>query len=62
MPQVPKRRGSRSRKKRRQSHDSLENNFNLLTDEKTGSVRESHHVDFETGTYKGRQIMPAKDS
>ena len=34
---------------------------NIIEDKKSGEYRLSHHLDFKTGTYKGRQVLDPKD-
>jgi large subunit ribosomal protein L32 len=32
----------------------------LVEDKKTGNIRRPHHIDLKAGTYRDRQILPAK--
>jgi large subunit ribosomal protein L32 len=32
----------------------------IVEDKKTGNVRRPHHIDLKAGTYRDRQILPAK--
>ena len=57
---VPKRKTSKSRKKKRRSHIKFVSK-NIIEDKKSGEYRLSHHVDLKTGFYKGRQVFEPKD-
>jgi large subunit ribosomal protein L32 len=57
----PKRRHSKSRTRQRRAHDALKVP-QFYIDKDTGEAKKPHHVDAETGTYKGRQNLDVKDS
>jgi len=56
---VPKRKTSKSKRDQRRSHHKIKN-VNIIEDKKSGEYRLSHHVDFKTGIYKGRQVFEPK--
>ncbi len=53
---VPKKKTSKSRRNMRRSHDALKPE-GVMIDKETGNVRRSHHIDPETGMYRGRQVL-----
>ena len=57
---VPKKKSSRMRKGNRRSHDALKHP-QLREDRETGEFHRPHHIDLETGMYRGRQVLPPKD-
>jgi large subunit ribosomal protein L32 len=57
---VPKRRTSKTRKKKRRAHQQL-SLPPLSFDPSTGTYHLSHHVD-ENGYYKGEQVIKPKKS
>ncbi|MGZ0187909.1 MAG: 50S ribosomal protein L32 [Alphaproteobacteria bacterium] len=57
---VPKKKTSRMRRNMRRSHDSLKAE-NVIADKESGNMRRSHHIDMETGMYRGRQILTPKE-
>lgn len=57
---VPKKKTSRMRRNMRRSHDALKPT-GVVTDKESGNVRRSHHIDLETGMYRGRQVLEPKD-
>lgn len=57
---VPKKKTSRMRRNMRRSHDSLKP-VGVSADKETGNMRRSHHIDLESGVYRGRQILEPKD-
>lgn len=57
----PKRRHSHSRTRQRRAHDALKLPQYYI-DKETGEPKVPHRVDAATGTYKGRQIVDAKES
>tara|TARA_B100001179_G_scaffold142785_1_gene103135 strand:- start:69 stop:248 length:180 start_codon:yes stop_codon:yes gene_type:complete len=57
---VPKRKVSRSRRGKRRSHISYKIP-NVVTDKKSGSSKLSHHIDPETGKYKGIEFFKPKN-
>lgn len=57
---VPKKKSSRMRRNMRRSHDSLKAP-NVVIDKESGNVRRSHHIDLESGAYRGRQVLEPKD-
>ena len=57
---VPKRKQSHSRTAQRRSHIKFSSK-NIIEDKKSGEYRLSHHLDFKTGMYKGRQVLDPKE-
>ena len=57
----PKRRHSKARTRERRAHDAL-SVPQYYIDKDTGEAKVPHRVDLKTGTYKGRQIIDAKDA
>jgi len=57
---VPKRKTSKSKRNMRRSHHAL-TATNWVEEGTTGEAVRRHHVDLKTGTYKGRQILSARD-
>ncbi len=57
----PKRRHSHSRTRQRRAHDALKVPQFYL-DKDTGEAKVPHKVDAKSGTYRGRQILDAKES
>lgn len=57
---VPKKKISPSRKGMRQSADALVAPT-YVEDKESGEPRRPHHLDFKTGKYRGRQILPPRD-
>ena len=53
---VPKKKTSPSRRDKRRSADGLAPP-SYVTDSYSGAPRRSHHVDRETGMYRGRQVI-----
>ena len=56
---VPKRKTTKSRSGKRRSHIK-ESTKNIIEDKKSGEYRLSHHVDLNTGFYKGLQVLDPK--
>ena len=56
---VPKRKTSKSKRDKRRSHHRIKI-ANIIEDKKSGEFRLSHHVDLNTGLYKGRQVFSPK--
>ena len=56
---VPKRKTSKSRRDKRRSHQRIKG-VNIIEDKKSREFRLSHHVDLNTGLYKGRQVFSPK--
>tara|TARA_B100000965_G_C19120303_1_gene552954 strand:- start:52 stop:231 length:180 start_codon:yes stop_codon:yes gene_type:complete len=56
---VPKRKTSKSRRDKRRSHHRIKSH-NIIEDKKSGEYRLSHHIDFKTGMYNGKQILEPK--
>lgn len=48
------------RRNMRRSHHALKA-AGVVTDKETGNVRRSHHIDLESGMYRGRQVLEPKD-
>lgn len=57
---VPKRKTSPMKRGQRRSADALKAPT-YIEDKKTGELRRPHHIDLKSGTYKGRQVLPAKE-
>jgi len=57
----PKRRHSKSRTRQRRAHDAL-SVPQYYIDKDSGEARRPHRIDPKTGTYKGRQIIDAKET
>ena len=57
----PKRRHSKARTRTRRAHDALKTP-QFYIDKDSGEAKVPHRIDAKTGTYKGRQILDAKDA
>ncbi|MDD7758648.1 50S ribosomal protein L32 [Aerococcus suis] len=57
---VPKRKTSKSRKRKRMTHYKL-GNAPIYKDPETGEYRRRHHVAAD-GTYKGRQVINKEEN
>lgn len=57
---VQKSKKTRSRRGMRRSHDSLNNNVQLVEDETSGETRRRHHVGAD-GYYRGRKVVQGLD-
>jgi large subunit ribosomal protein L32 len=57
---VPRKKVSRMKRGTRRSADALSTPA-LVEDKKSGNVRRPHHIDLKSGTYRDRQILPAKN-
>ena len=57
---VPKRKTSKSRKRKRMTHYKL-GNAPIYKDQETGEYRRRHHVAAD-GTYKGRQVINKEEN
>jgi large subunit ribosomal protein L32 len=57
---VPKRKTSKSKRNMRRSHHAL-TATNWSEDAKSGEPVRRHHIDLKSGTYKGRQVLEARD-
>jgi len=57
---VPKKKSSRMRRNMRRSHHALKTE-GVVVDKESGNTRRPHHIDLETGMYRGRQILEPKD-
>ncbi|MGB0719896.1 MAG: 50S ribosomal protein L32 [Bdellovibrionales bacterium] len=57
---VPKRKTTKSKRNMRRAHDALPA-ANWVEDQNTGEPKRRHHIDLKTGTYKGRQVIEARD-
>ena len=57
---VPKRKTTQSKKGMRRAHDRLPTE-NWVGDANTGEPKRRHHIDLKTGTYKGKQVIDARD-
>jgi large subunit ribosomal protein L32 len=57
---VPRKKTTVSKRGMRRSHDALKN-ANLREDKDSGEFHRPHHIDLESGMYRGRQVMEPKD-
>ncbi len=57
---VPKRKVSSMKRGFRRSADALKAP-SYVEDKESGELKRPHHIDLKSGTYRGRQVMPAKD-
>lgn len=57
---VPKKKTTVSKRGLRRSHHALKHP-NLREDKDTGEFHRAHHIDLETGMYRGRQVLEPKD-
>ena len=57
---VPKRKVSSMKRGFRRSADALKAP-SYVEDKDSGELKRPHHIDLKSGTYRGRQVMPAKD-
>ena len=57
---VPKRKTTKSKRNMRRAHDALSVE-NWVEDQNTGEPKRRHHIDLKSGTYKGRQVIEARD-
>ncbi|MEZ5813681.1 MAG: 50S ribosomal protein L32 [Alphaproteobacteria bacterium] len=57
---VPKRKTSKSKRNMRRAHDALPAE-SWVEDANTGEAKRRHHIDLKTGTYKGKQVIEARD-
>ncbi|MAI63121.1 MAG: 50S ribosomal protein L32 [Micavibrio sp. TMED27] len=57
---VPKRKTTKSKRNMRRAHDALSVE-NWVEDGNTGEPKRRHHIDLKTGTYKGKQVIEARD-
>lgn len=58
---VPKKRTSKSKQGMRRSHLGLEASV-YREDKQTGDLHRPHHVNPQTGMYRGRQVLQIKTS
>jgi len=58
---VPKKRTSKSVKGMRRSHDALHPNKAIMICDTCGAPKLMHRVCEACGTYRGHQVLPAKD-
>ena len=58
---VPKRKQTPSRTGMRRGQTMKYSTENIVEDKKSGEYRLSHHLDFKTGMYKGRQVLDPKE-
>jgi large subunit ribosomal protein L32 len=56
---VPRKKVSRMKRGTRRSADALSPPA-LVEDKKSGNIRRPHHIDLKAGTYRDRQVLPAK--
>lgn len=56
----PKRKQSKSRSRKRRSHDALDAPAFYL-DKDTGEAKQPHRIDPKTGMYKGRKILDVEE-
>ena len=45
----------------RRSQNMKFSSKNVIEDKKSGEYRLSHHLDFKTGMYKGRQVLDPEE-
>lgn len=57
---VPKKKTSKSKRNMRRSHHALDS-VNWVEDATSGEPVRRHHVDLKSGTYRGRQVVEARD-
>ncbi len=57
---VPKRKTTKSKRNMRRAHDALTVEA-WVEDAHTGEPKRRHHIDLKTGTYKGKQVIEARD-
>ncbi|MDX1778326.1 MAG: 50S ribosomal protein L32 [Thermodesulfobacteriota bacterium] len=57
---LPKRRLSKSRKRKRRTHDRL-SLVNMTTCDQCGEAKLPHHVCPHCGTYKGREVIKIEE-
>lgn len=57
---VPKRKTTKSKRNMRRAHDALTVE-NWVEDSNTGEPKRRHHIDLKSGTYRGRQVLDARD-
>jgi large subunit ribosomal protein L32 len=57
----PKRRHSKARTRQRRAHDALKTP-QFYIDKDSGEAKVPHRIDAKTGTYRGRQIIDAKEA
>ena len=57
---VPKRKVSRMKRGNRRSHDSLGRPV-YIEDKESGELRRPHHIDLNSGMYRGRKILEPKE-
>lgn len=57
---VPKRKTTKSKRNMRRAHDALSVE-NWVEDANSGEPVRRHHVDLKSGTYRGRQVLEARD-
>ena len=57
---VPKRKTTPSKRNMRRAHDRLEGNT-YIEDADSGELRRPHHIDLQSGMYRGRQVLEPKD-
>ena len=56
----PRKKTTPSKRGMRRSHDSL-THTNLREDKDSGEFHRPHHIDLETGMYRGRQVVEPKN-
>ena len=57
---VPRKKTTVSKRGMRRAHDALKHT-NLREDKDSGEMRRPHHIDMETGMYRGRQVLQPKE-
>jgi large subunit ribosomal protein L32 len=58
---VPKRKTSPMKRGFRRSADALKNPT-YVEDKESGELRRPHHIDLKSGKYRGREILPPRES
>ena len=56
---VPRKKMTKSRIGMRRSGQKMQS-VTYVEDKASGELRRPHHIDLKSGTYRGRQVLPAK--
>ena len=57
---VPRKKMTKSRIGMRRSGQKMQT-VTFVEDKASGELRRPHHIDLKSGTYKGRQVLEARD-